>query len=212
MPAVRAAMQPAGRQRAEHPLLLTHEQPHPCLPFLRFASCSTYERGFSPRCQPGRATAKSDSPGARASETGRDISRARSRHHRVRPAGIEPAACGLKDRCSLAPRREPLTTELRARWRPTGPAALIQACPGARRWGCTRNGQDLASRRASRVSQRFIYWWALPIVGARKGTRRAGAINRLAAIYRAEDVDTGMTGEGVGHDARGHQGGRQALR
>ena len=33
---------------------------------------------------------------------------------RVRPAGIEPAACGLKDRCSLAPRREPLTTELRA--------------------------------------------------------------------------------------------------
>ncbi len=36
-------------------------------------------------------------------------------HHIVRPAGIEPAACGLKDRCSLAPRREPLTTELRAR-------------------------------------------------------------------------------------------------
>jgi EAL domain-containing protein (putative c-di-GMP-specific phosphodiesterase class I) len=34
---------------------------------------------------------------------------------KVRPAGIEPAACGLKDRCSLAPRREPLTTELRAR-------------------------------------------------------------------------------------------------
>src|ERR1700676_905489 len=33
----------------------------------------------------------------------------------VRPAGIEPAACGLKARCSLAPRREPLTTELRAR-------------------------------------------------------------------------------------------------
>ena len=37
------------------------------------------------------------------------------RHDKVRPAGIEPAACGLKDRCSLAPRREPLTTELRAR-------------------------------------------------------------------------------------------------
>jgi hypothetical protein len=33
----------------------------------------------------------------------------------MRPAGIEPAACGLKDRCSLTPRREPLTTELRAR-------------------------------------------------------------------------------------------------
>src|SRR6516165_2626410 len=32
----------------------------------------------------------------------------------VRPAGIEPAACGLKDRCSLTPRRESLTTELRA--------------------------------------------------------------------------------------------------
>jgi hypothetical protein len=32
----------------------------------------------------------------------------------VRPEGIEPSACGLKDRCSLAPRREPLTTELRA--------------------------------------------------------------------------------------------------
>ncbi len=37
------------------------------------------------------------------------------RSPKVRPAGIEPAACGLKDRCSLAPRREPLTTELRAR-------------------------------------------------------------------------------------------------
>src|ERR1700684_1303771 len=36
------------------------------------------------------------------------------RSWKVRPAGIEPAACGLKDRCSLAPRREPLTTELRA--------------------------------------------------------------------------------------------------
>ena len=33
----------------------------------------------------------------------------------MRPEGIEPSACGLKDRCSLAPRREPLTTELRAR-------------------------------------------------------------------------------------------------
>lgn len=36
------------------------------------------------------------------------------RLHRMRPEGIEPSACGLKDRCSLAPRREPLTTELRA--------------------------------------------------------------------------------------------------
>jgi hypothetical protein len=38
-----------------------------------------------------------------------------STERKMRPAGIEPAACGLKDRCSLAPRREPLTTELRAR-------------------------------------------------------------------------------------------------
>lgn len=33
----------------------------------------------------------------------------------MRMEGIEPSACGLKDRCSLAPRREPLTTELHAR-------------------------------------------------------------------------------------------------
>lgn len=33
----------------------------------------------------------------------------------MRLGGIEPPTCGLKDRCSLAPRRLPLTTELQAR-------------------------------------------------------------------------------------------------
>jgi hypothetical protein len=32
----------------------------------------------------------------------------------VRLGGIEPPTCGLKGRCSLAPRRLPLTTELQA--------------------------------------------------------------------------------------------------
>lgn len=32
----------------------------------------------------------------------------------MRPTGVEPATFGLKDRRSLAPRKEPLTTELRA--------------------------------------------------------------------------------------------------
>ncbi len=52
--------------------------------------------------------------------------RSRGRHTSVnmRPAGIEPAACGLKDRCSLEPRRVPLTTELRAR-------VVLSIVPGA---------------------------------------------------------------------------------
>jgi hypothetical protein len=50
----------------------------------------------------------------------------------VRPAGIEPAACGLKDRCSLAPRREPLTTELRAREAQDGTTGGAIGFP--RRW------------------------------------------------------------------------------
>jgi hypothetical protein len=32
----------------------------------------------------------------------------------MRPTGVEPATFGLKGRRSLAPRKEPLTTELRA--------------------------------------------------------------------------------------------------
>ena len=35
----------------------------------------------------------------------------------MRPTGVEPATFGLKDRRSLGPRKDPLTTELRAlRW------------------------------------------------------------------------------------------------
>jgi hypothetical protein len=32
----------------------------------------------------------------------------------MRPTGVEPATFGLKDRRSLGPRKDPLTTELRA--------------------------------------------------------------------------------------------------
>ena len=34
----------------------------------------------------------------------------------MRPTGVEPATFGLKDRRSLGPRKDPLTTELRALW------------------------------------------------------------------------------------------------
>jgi hypothetical protein len=61
---------------------------------------------------PGELRDRSGDPG-RAGDMHRRGAGTESR--KVRPAGIEPAACGLKDRCSLAPRREPLTTELRAR-------------------------------------------------------------------------------------------------
>jgi hypothetical protein len=33
---------------------------------------------------------------------------------KMRPTGVEPATFGLKDRRSLGPRKDPLTTELRA--------------------------------------------------------------------------------------------------
>lgn len=35
-------------------------------------------------------------------------------HQGMRPTGVEPATFGLKDRRSLGPRKDPLTTELRA--------------------------------------------------------------------------------------------------
>jgi hypothetical protein len=63
----------------------------------------------------------------------------------MRPAGIEPAACGLKDRCSLAPRREPLTTELRAR-------AAHDATTSPVAWmigGPPRDGHPPSERRRS---------------------------------------------------------------
>ncbi len=50
----------------------------------------------------------------------------------MRPTGVEPATFGLKDRRSLAPRKEPLTTELRA---PAGnitrAARFEHFCPAA---------------------------------------------------------------------------------
>ena len=90
----------------------------------------------------------------------------------MRPEGIEPSACGLKDRCSLAPRRVPLTTELRARDVSVGPrpeaglrilAALAASCdiltvalrgrgsqgaPGRPRLSEACRGADRARRRA----------------------------------------------------------------
>ncbi len=87
----------------------------------------TYKSGFTWNVnQPSRPGAQASATPARAGRGnsacrhGRRSWRAGARRsatadREVRPAGIEPAACGLKDRCSLAPRREPLTTELRAR-------------------------------------------------------------------------------------------------
>lgn len=67
-----------------------------------------------------------ESPGRRRN-AGRRLSRGsgstpgKTRHlkeqQRMRPTGVEPATFGLKDRRSLGPRKDPLTTELRA---PTG--------------------------------------------------------------------------------------------
>jgi hypothetical protein len=53
----------------------------------------------------------------------------------VRLGGIEPPTCGLKGRCSLAPRRLPLTTELQAH--EYGPRIVV-GCVAAVRPGCGR--------------------------------------------------------------------------
>src|SRR5271169_6243150 len=75
---------------------------------------------FYSECQPGNQIVPPPAPGQgrtgrTAPSTTTPVPREARQTRKVRPAGIEPAACGLKDRCSLAPRREPLTTELRAR-------------------------------------------------------------------------------------------------
>jgi hypothetical protein len=69
-----------------------------------------------PLGRPPRPTKRSDrQPAGRERHRAGDCAGPICRPSRMRPEGIEPSACGLKDRCSLAPRREPLTTELRAR-------------------------------------------------------------------------------------------------
>ena len=49
----------------------------------------------------------------------------------MRPTGVEPATFGLKDRRSLAPRKEPLTTELRALTAKTTRATVFEHCSPA---------------------------------------------------------------------------------
>jgi hypothetical protein len=46
----------------------------------------------------------------------------------MRPTGVEPATFGLKDRRSLGPRKDPLTTELRALTRKDTRATVFERC------------------------------------------------------------------------------------
>ena len=50
----------------------------------------------------------------RTSGSAKGIARNSKELHPMRPTGVEPATFGLKDRRSLGPRKDPLTTELRA--------------------------------------------------------------------------------------------------
>ncbi len=43
-----------------------------------------------------------------------ELTKGPQKHQGMRPTGVEPATFGLKDRRSLGPRKDPLTTELRA--------------------------------------------------------------------------------------------------
>ena len=52
----------------------------------------------------------------------------------MRPTGVEPATFGLKDRRSLGPRKEPLTTELRALRLGTVPAKRRSGVGGTGSW------------------------------------------------------------------------------
>jgi hypothetical protein len=52
----------------------------------------------------------------------------------MRPTGVEPATFGLKDRRSLGPRKDPLTTELRALTGNCTRAAGIERFGGNRLW------------------------------------------------------------------------------
>lgn len=55
-----------------------------------------------------------DPPSGRRSGSAPRNARHGPEHQGMRPTGVEPATFGLKDRRSLGPRKDPLTTELRA--------------------------------------------------------------------------------------------------
>ena len=116
-PDIRTASSPASLSPPRRTPRKTHSQKAPrrsvpsCHPALapdgRDPPAQTYKSRFTRNVNSHRKLSQLTAAHARR--------QARAEVEEVRPAGIEPAACGLKDRCSLAPRREPLTTELRAR-------------------------------------------------------------------------------------------------